>query len=340
MSADGSQPAANGIARSVVRTLLWPARRFFDPRFVGVHEAVLDVRRVVVADADAANEFATYMGRTLDTIQGRLDEQAERLTSLDDRLDELSRIVAFDPNEAHSPEELDRQRAALLNFEASHEGFAAQSGHWFNPPVLVGYETGKVEVRWVNERVAEAPYVFRALAAVEPGGKVLDVGASESTLSLSLATLGYHVTAVDPRPNPLSHERLEVVEARIEEWEDDGRFDAVVCLSTIEHIGLGAYEQHASDRRVDLEAMKRMRELTNPGGLLVVTTAVGPASFGELGRVYDREGLDELLAGWEVKDETLVQRRDATTWVTVDEEIGSLDGSTETIAMVTAARVD
>jgi SAM-dependent methyltransferase len=195
-------------------------------------------------------------------------------------------------------------------------------------------------VRWVNERVVEVPYVFRALAGVEPGGKILDVGASESTLCLSLATLGYQVTAIDPRPNPLRHELLEVVEAPIEEWEHDGEFDAVVCLSTIEHIGVGAYEQEASDRRVDLEAMKRMRELTKPGGLLVVTTAVGPASAGELGRVYDRDGLDELLAGWEVKDETLAQRRDATTWVIVDEEIGSLDGSTETVAMVTAARLD
>jgi 2-polyprenyl-3-methyl-5-hydroxy-6-metoxy-1,4-benzoquinol methylase len=353
MATDGSQPASNGIARSVVRTLLWPARRFFDPRFVGVHEAVQDVRRVVVADADAANEFATYMGRTLDTIQGRLDEQGEqlkqlnqlksvddRLATVDSRLDDLTRFVGFDPDEPHSTEEIDPHRAALLNFEAGHEGYAAQSGHWFNPPVLVGYETGKVEVRWVNERVVEVPYVFRALAGVEPGGKILDVGASESTLCLSLATLGYQVTAIDPRPNPLRHELLEVVEAPIEEWQHSGEFDAVVCLSTIEHIGVGAYEQDASDRRVDLEAMSRMRELTKPGGLLVVTTAVGPASVGELGRVYDREGLDELLEAWEVKDETLVQRRDATTWVTVDEDIASLDGSTETVAMVTAARVD
>jgi 2-polyprenyl-3-methyl-5-hydroxy-6-metoxy-1,4-benzoquinol methylase len=339
MSADGSQPASNGVARAVARTLLWPARRFFDPRFVGIHEAVQEVRRVVVADADAANEFATYMGRTLDTIQSRLDEQAERLTALDGRLEELTRFVGFDPGETHTTEDLDHRLAGLLNFEAGHEGFAAQSGHWFNPPVLVGYETGKVEVRWVNERVVEVPYVFRALAAVEQEGKVLDVGASESTLCLSLATLGYRVTALDPRPNPLTHELLEVVQARIEEWHD-GEFDAVVCLSTIEHIGVGAYEQDASDRRVDLEAMKRMRELTKPGGLLVMTTAVGPASVSELGRVYDREGLDELLADWTVKDETLVQRRDATNWVTVDEEIGSLDGSTETVAMVTAARVD
>jgi hypothetical protein len=346
MAADGSEPDRNGFARSVARTLLWPARRFFDPRFVGVHEAVMDVRRIVVADADAANELATYTGRTFDTIQGRLEEQDAKLASLDGRLDqltrsaeELTRFVGFDPSATHSKEDLDHRLAGLLNFEASHEGFAAQSGHWFNPPVLVGYETGKVEVRWVNERIVEVPYVFRALGGIEPGGKVLDVGASESTLSLSLATLGYRVTAIDPRPNPLAHELLEVIQAQIEEWHD-GPFDAVVCLSTIEHIGTGAYEQDASERRVDLEAMARMRELTKPGGLLVLTTSVGPASARENGRVYDRKGLDELLAGWEVRDETLVQRRDATTWTTTGDEIDALDGSTETVAMVTAVRND
>jgi hypothetical protein len=83
-----------------------------------------------------------------------------------------------------------------------------------------------------------------------------------------------------------------------------------------------------------------MRELTKPGGLLVLTTSVGPTSTDENGRVYDRNGLDELLAGWEVKDETLVQRRDPTTWVTTGEEIEALDGSTETVAMVTAVKND
>ena len=67
--------------------------------------------------------------------------------------------------------------------------------------------------------------------------------------------------------------------------------------------------------------MKRIRELTRPDGVLVLTTAVGRPSVGELGRVYDREGLDQLLEGWDVADLTLVQRRDDTTWITIDEPI-------------------
>jgi SAM-dependent methyltransferase len=255
-------------------------------------------------------------------------------------VDKLARFVGFDPSTQHSVEEdLTDLVASVLNFEASHEGFSSQRGLWFNPPVGVAYESGDVHLRWVNERVVEAPYVFRALGAVQPDAKVLDVGATESTVCLSLATLGYHVTAIDPRPNPLVHERLEVVVGTVEDWETEERFDAIVCLSTIEHLGTGAYEQETAERRVDLEAMKRLHELTRDGGLLVLTTAVGPASVDEFGRVYDREGLDRLLEGWKVDDVTLVQRKDPTTWVLVDTQIEDLTAEDETVAMVTATKI-
>jgi hypothetical protein len=352
LNAEGSTRSWNGGARQVAKKLLWPAKRFFDPRFVGLHNAVQEVRALVAADLHAANETATFTGRMLDTLLAHAEQQADALgairADLDSvrgdidairgQVDTVHRYLAFDSDSSHSLEDLDSHVAGILNYEASHEGFAAQAGLWFNPAVLLGYEPGRVELRWVNERAIEVPYVFRALAAVPPGAEVLDVGATESSVSLSLAMLGYEVTAVDPRPNPLSHERLEVVVAGIEEWEHEGEFDAVVCLSTIEHLGTGAYGQEASERRLDLEAMDRIRELTRDGGLLVLTTAVGPASADDFGRVYDREGLDRLLERWDVRDLALVQRRDSTTWVTIDEPIESLGPDAETVAMVTATK--
>ena len=38
---------------------------------MGVHEAVHDVKRVVIADMDAANEASVLTGRTLDTLRLR-----------------------------------------------------------------------------------------------------------------------------------------------------------------------------------------------------------------------------------------------------------------------------
>ena len=84
--------------------------------------------------------------------------------------------------------------------------------------------------------------------------------------------------------------------------------------------------------------MRRMHELTRPGGLLVLTAPVGKASADDFRRVYDRQGLDELLEGWDVEDLTLIQRRDATTWVRIDDPIESLPPEAETVAMVTATK--
>jgi hypothetical protein len=327
---------AKGFLRSVARAILWPVRRFFDPRFTGIHEAVNDVKRVVIADMDAANEASVLTGRTLDTLLARSEAVLAQIEPMHRRVEGLQNRFMFDPEVDHPLDDLDDDVARILNFASSHQGFASQASLWFNPPVLVGYSSGEVGVRWVNERVAEVPYAFRALSGVQPGATILDVGATESTVCLSLATLGFEVTAIDPRPNPLAHERLRTVVGHIEEWKADVEFDAVLCLSTIEHLGTGEYEQEGTVRRVDLDAMKRIDELTKPGGLLVLTTAVGEASSNESSRVYDREGLDELLAGWDVEDLTLVQRQDATSWVTIDEQIADLDPKTETVAMVTA----
>ena len=329
-----------GILRSVARAILWPVRRFFDPRFMGVHEAVQDVKRVVIADMDAANEASVLTGRTLDTLlaQNEAARAPAQVEPMQQRVEGLYSRLLFDPEANHSLEDLDDGLARILNYASSHQGFASQANLWFNPPVLVGYTSGDVGVRWVNERVAEVPYAFRALSRVPPAGKILDVGATESTVCLSLATLGYEVTAIDPRPNPLSHERLRTVVGRIEDWQPDLEFDAVLCLSTIEHLGSGEYGQPGTEKRVDLEAMRRIHALTKTGGLLVLTTAVGAKSSSEPSRVYDREGLDELLADWEVEDLTLVQRRNATSWETVDEQIEDLDPETDTVAMVTATK--
>jgi SAM-dependent methyltransferase len=331
------RPPKGGV-RAFAKKLAWPARRFFDPRFTAVLQEIDSVKRIVAADAAAANELAVFTGRSLDTVLAHVEEHSRKLEAVDTALEQLGRRVAFDPDSPHSLDEIDDNTARVLNYASSHEGFAAQANLWFNPSLLVAYRPQGVELRWVNERIAEVPYAFRALSGLTPGASVLDVGAAESSVALSLATLGYEVTAVDPRPNPLSHERLQVVDARIEEWKQDAEFDAVLCLSTIEHVGLAVYDQRASDERSDLEAMKRIHELTRPGGLLVLTTAVGPTDVAEGGRVYDSEGLDQLLDGWEVTDLTLVQRRNATTWDTIDSPIADLKPDAETVAMITATK--
>jgi SAM-dependent methyltransferase len=327
--------------KRVALFVLWPVRRFFDPRFAGIAAAMQ-------ANIQATVEATELLGRSLDELQARVDarfEEQQRKLEEQQRQIEATREEAahasgryFERLVGGSVGDIDQSVAHLLNYASSHQGFAAQRDLWLNPPISLAYEPGGVRVTNVNERIVEIPHVFRALGRLEQGGRILDVGAVESPVALSLAMLGYDVTAVDVRPYPFEHPGLESVTAPVEDWKHkDEYFDGIVCLSTIEHIGLGAYGEEAKDGRADLAAMKRMHALAKPGGLLVLTTRFGPAAVDDFQRTYDRPGLDELLEGWNVEELTIVRRDGETSWSRADGSADADDG-VEKVALVTATR--
>jgi 2-polyprenyl-3-methyl-5-hydroxy-6-metoxy-1,4-benzoquinol methylase len=369
--------------RGIARGLLWPVRRFFDPRFAGVAEQARATHEVLTnrveqaddqyraaekhadgrhresmfahqqtrsdidqlhwllrADMDATSEGVTLIGRSLRDVEDMVEASGRSLRDVEAMVEKAwygSRSYVEEIADG-SIEQIEHDVAHLLNYANSHDGFAAQRGVWFNPPVLVQYKPGDAFIGHVNERIAEVPFVFQAIARIPRGAEILDVGASESTLCLSLATFGYRVTAIDPRPNPLSHPNLRVVVGKIEEQEELGTFQATVCLSTIEHIGLGAYEQEGDATRADLAAMRRIRELTEPGGLLILTTSYGRSREDEFSRTYDRRGLDELLEGWNLEELSFLVRRDETTWISLDSTEPPIGEDREVVAMLTATR--
>lgn len=169
----------------------------------------------------------------------------------------------------------------------------------------------------VNERIVEQPYVFASVAAACAGGpvRILDVGGSESTVGLSLASLGHDVTVVDPRPCPLRHPRLTFAQVRLEDLPDDLEpFDVVVSLSAIEHFGLEHYGTARGDERADLQALARLRARLKPGGMLVLTVPIGEPSVDTFQRVYDLAGVRGLVDGFEVENLAVVRQVDRLTW--------------------------
>jgi len=298
------------------RLLGWPLRRALDPRVdMTVHE-----------------------------IDARLGSQGLARPTIHDRLDDLDRtgrdmLAGLGWRDVPAPgselAQLDAPRAAFLNWATGPDGYASQAGHWFNPPVPVHHEAGAVEVLLVNERIVEQPFVFATLAGLPDGARILDVGGSESTVGLSLATLGHHVTVVDPRPHPLRHPNLEHAACPLDALPAPAQpFDAAVALSAVEHFGLEHFGLSARDERLDLAALARVRELVAPGGLLVLTVPFGqPASVDGFQRVYDEAGLSELLRGWEVERSLRAGRIDRLTW-----QLGAPSCERHGVALVCARR--
>lgn len=292
----------------------------------GLSSALTELHELVKAEKELVEETTTVLGSALAGVRSNTDEIATVLEALSARAGGL--LVGA------TVEQLDGVNARLLDYAESPSGFAAQRSLWFNPPIALRYAAGSVEVAGVNERIAEVPFVYRALSRVPPGASILDVGATESIVSPSLASLGYSVTAIDPRPYPLRHPNLEVVVGEIQSWSAARTFDAIVCLSTIEHIGLGAYGDRRASGRPDVEAMARLRQLSRPGTVLVFTTRFGRASTSWLERTYDSQAIEELLAGWEIEESVVVRRHDGTTWAPEAAPASARDG--ESVIMIAA----
>ncbi len=210
---------------------------------------------------------------------------------------------------------LTEELGRFLNWAEGHEGYAAQAELWFNPPIALDHRPGGVAPRSVSERIVEPPFVFAALAELEPPARLLDLGGGESTVALSLAALGHDVTVVDPRGYPLAHPRLSPAACRLDELDPAlGGFDGAVALSAVEHFGLGHYGADAGGR-LDLAALADLRRRLRPDGVLALTVPFGEPSVDDFERVYDAAGLDELLAGWRVERARAAWHVDPLTWV-------------------------
>jgi hypothetical protein len=146
-------------------------------------------------------------------------------------------------------------------------------------------------------------------------------------VALALASLGLDVIASDLRPYPLAHPRIRSVTGPIEQWEGPERpLDAVVCVSALEHVGLGAYDETPTEGELDRVILQRFGGWLRPGGEIAFTAPYGQWEVNELQRVYDAAHLDALFAGWRVTARVVCVQTAHDRWERVDSEPDWSDG--------------
>jgi len=180
----------------------------------------------------------------------------------------------------------------------------------------------------LDERVVEYPWALHRLRRRwDPGTPILDAGSvlnhprllaycrRERLGPISIVTLHHegHAEVSDDV-------RYEFADLRLLPYRD-AWFSSVVCLSTLEHVGMDnrlygdAARSSTTPHTEAARAMDELRRVVRPGGALFLSVPFGMRDDRGWFRILDAEDLPRLTdrAGWRT-DRTLIYRATAAGW--------------------------
>ncbi len=315
-----------------VKNELWGRMEKLSTEISTLHDSIRDYSSLQRSSIET--QGAALDARLAQVEQG-VAETSQRLGHVEHNMSALTE-EAWSRMDGAKLNQVDGNMSRFLNYAASHRGPLAEADLWINHPLSLEWDAGSVRVANINERILEHPFVLGAAAALTPGSRILDIGGAESTIGLSLASLGYRVTVIEPQGYPFAHPNLEVAEVPLEDFKSEHKFDAVILLSTIEHFGIGHYANNPErDERADLDAMAIVAALLVEGGKLILTTPFGPAEVNDVERIYDQERLRNLIQGFDIEQTVIGVKADDGNWIAESNELGDPAGPNR-VAMVLA----
>lgn len=162
-----------------------------------------------------------------------------------------------------------------------------------------------------GERVVEVPWLLSRFKR----GSALDIGAAESCYTQQLLDGGIDKLVLNDVRHINAYRKDDRVECLVGDIrtinpKTTGLFDNVLCISTLEHIALEAYDQHRevpqehSAYYPQREAFHHMMKFVAPGGQMILTIPYGKFEDSGWVLVYDEGMMNELKYHYNIVEET------------------------------------
>jgi len=143
-----------------------------------------------------------------------------------------------------------------------------------------------------SERLVEYEFVARNLVSSKKQAAILDIGSGSSLLAKAIGELGkgkWQVFRID-----IAESNCDArMDARMTGFRKEV-FSQVICISTIEHIGIGI-NSGDDDEDGDLKTVKEILRTLKKGGSAIISVPYGKIKKLNY-RVYDRHALSRLVA--------------------------------------------
>jgi hypothetical protein len=171
--------------------------------------------------------------------------------------------------------------------------------NWLRISPLRVESTREGFVTMPNERIVEIPW---ALMQLPQSGIILDIGSCESVYLRSIPQPDRILHCLDPRDcsSEIPAEAVFHQQSIIGNDLPRAYFDAVLVLSTLEHIGLPHYGQKPFEEG-DKLALAEIAELLKPGCPAILTLPVGRSKLTWWYRQYSPADLRQLFTHWEIE---------------------------------------
>lgn len=144
-----------------------------------------------------------------------------------------------------------------------------------------------------SERLVEYEFVARNLVSSKKQADILDIGSGSSLLAKAIGELGkgkWQVFRID-----IAESNCDArMDARMTGFRKEV-FSQVICISTIEHIGIGINSGDDDDEDGDLKTVKEILRILKKGGSAIISVPYGKIKKLNY-RVYDRHALSRLVA--------------------------------------------
>jgi SAM-dependent methyltransferase len=144
-----------------------------------------------------------------------------------------------------------------------------------------------------SERLVEYEFVARNLVSSKKQAAILDIGSGSSLLAKAIGELGkgkWQVFRID-----IAESNCDArMDARMTGFRKEV-FSQVICISTIEHIGIGINSGDDDDEDGDLKTVKEILRILKKGGSAIISVPYGKIKKLNY-RVYDRHALSRLVA--------------------------------------------
>lgn len=162
-----------------------------------------------------------------------------------------------------------------------------------------GFELPQQYGQYLDERVVEYPWLFSRLS--KDAGDLLDAGSSLNFDFILthpvLKEKTITIVTLEPEPKCFWRRRISYFFGDIRSLAfRDNYFDDVVCISTLEHVGMDNTMVYSADRRFKegrrldfLKAVAELRRVVKRGGRLFVTVPYGRYTDFGWYQQFDRE---------------------------------------------------